>query len=181
VKGVDGVSNADVRAVMDTAKGRPVATFRVENDARKIERLYRLKGYHSSRSRRTSPTPTRARSSRSTCSRARRSRWTTSCSSATTTWRARSSSTFIATHERGFLGLKGGEYVEETLIKDRTSLVNVYRREGYLNAQVLIDDVQFNAEKTRAYITIRITEGPPFTMGRSTSSAPTATRAARTR
>jgi outer membrane protein insertion porin family len=165
VKGVDGVSNSDVRAVMDTAKGRPIASFRVDNDARKIERLYRLKGYHFVQVT---------------------TEITDSEAGKVVTFNvlegpqvsvdkllfigndhvARSKLLdFIATHERGFLGLKGGEYVEETLVKDRTSLVNVYRREGYLNAQVLIEDVQFNDEKTRAYITIRITEGPAFTTG----------------
>jgi outer membrane protein insertion porin family len=165
VKGVNGVSNTDVRAVMDTAKGKPIAAFRVENDARKIERLYRLKGYHF-----------------------------VQVTTAITDSEAGKVVTFdvlegpqvsvdelifigndhiersklldhMATHTRGFLGLKGGEYVEETLVKDRTSLVYAYRAEGYLNAQVQIDDVQFNEEKTRAYVTIRIIEGPAFTVG----------------
>lgn len=165
LKGVSGVPLTDVKAVMDTTKGRPVAGFRVDNDARKIERLYRLKGYHFVQVT---------------------TDLTDSDAGKVVTFNvlegpqvtvdkllfvgndhvARSKLLdFIATHERGFLGLKGGEYVEETLTKDRTSLVNVYRREGYLNAQVLIDDVQFNEDKTRAYITIRITEGPGFTVG----------------
>jgi outer membrane protein insertion porin family len=166
VKGVDGVSNSDVRAVMDTAKGRPVAEFRVENDARKIERLYRLKGYHFVQV--TTEVTDSDAGKVVTFNVLEGPQVTVDTLLFVGNDHVPRSKLldYIATHERGFLGLKGGEYVEETLIKDRTTLVNIYRREGYLNAQVLIDDVQFNEEKTRAYITIRIIEGPAFTVGK---------------
>jgi len=166
VTGVDGVSNSDVRAVMDTTKGRPVAQFRVDNDARKIERLYRLKGYHFVQV--TTEIGDSDAGKIVTFNVLEGPQVTVDTLLFVGNDHVPRSKLldFIATHTRGFLGLKGGEYVEETLIKDRTSLVNVYRREGYLNAQVLIDDVQFNEEKTRAYITIRIIEGPAFTVGR---------------
>lgn len=165
LKGVSELSESDVRAVMDTTRGRPVADFRVENDARKIERLYRMKGFHFVQVR---PEIKDAEAGRTVVFNVLEG---PKVQVETITFKGNEHVTrdklleFMGTQETGFLGLRGADYVEETLVKDRSSLVNVYRREGYLNAKVEIEDVTFSEDKTEAFVTIAVTEGPAFTVG----------------
>jgi outer membrane protein insertion porin family len=163
--GVDELSESDVRAVMDTTRGRPVADFRLENDARRIERYYRLKGYHF-----VQVTPSVADTTEGQVvtftvlegphvtvdtitfkgnDHIPRSRLLES----------------MATQESGFLGLRSADYVEDTLVKDRALLVAVYRSEGYLDATVQIEERRFSDDKSEVYLTIAIREGPAYTVG----------------
>ena len=163
--GVEELSESDVRAVIDTVRGRPIADFRLENDKRRIERLYKLKGYHF-----VQVTHSVAETE----------------AGLTVTFNVlegphvtveeilfkgndhlpRSKMLEVmATQESGFLGLRSADYVEDTLVKDRASLVNLYRSEGYLDASVQIAGRRFSADRTEVYLTIDIREGPAFTIG----------------
>lgn len=165
LKGVAELSESDVRAVMDTTRGRPVADFRIENDARKIERLYRMRGFHFVQVR---TVVTDAEAGRTVTFEVLEG---PKVQVESITFKGAEHVTrdklleFMGTQESGFLGLRGADYVEETLVKDRSSLVNVYRREGYLNAKVEIEDVSFSEDRSEAYVTIAVTEGPAFTVG----------------
>jgi len=167
LRGVSGLSEKDVTAVMDTARGRPVADFRLANDSKRIERLYRLKGYHFVQV--TTDVEDKPEGKIVTFNvlegpkveigsikfvgndHLPREKLT--------------DSRVMATQESGFLGLWGTQFVEETLVKDRNAIVALYRYEGYLNVQVRIADVAFSDDRTKAYITIEIDERPAFKVG----------------
>lgn len=168
LNGVSGISESDVKAVVDTTRGRPLADYRVANDARKIERLYRMHGYHFVEVRTEVADAGDGKSvtfgvlegpkvqvakitfvGNDHIARAKLLDWT-------------------ATQETGFLGLRGADYVAETLQKDRGSLTNYYRREGYLDAVVQIASEEFSEDRRSVSITIAVTEGPAFTIGNVT-------------
>lgn len=163
--GVSGIAESDVRAVIDTTRGRPLADYRVANDARKIERLYRMKGYHFVEVRTETADSGDGKAvtfdvlegpkvqvdkitfvGNEHIARSKLLDW-------------------MATQETGFLGLRGADYVAETLQKDRGSLTNYYRREGYLDAVVQVQSEEFSQDRRRVSITIAVTEGPAFTIG----------------
>jgi outer membrane protein insertion porin family len=165
--GVSELSEKDVTAVMDTTRGRPVADFRLANDARKIERLYRMKGFHFVQvTTEVSDAPGGKLVRVNVLEGPKVSVDKITFKGNDHMQRAKlTDSRVMATQETGFLGLWGADYVEETLIKDRSSLVQLYRSEGYLNVQVRIAAVDFSEDRKKADITIEINEGPAFTVG----------------
>jgi outer membrane protein insertion porin family len=166
IRGASGVSENDVRAVIDTKRGRPVADFRLQNDAKKIERLYRMKGYHFVE---VSSAVTEADGGRSVVFTIFEG---PKVQVDSITFRGNEhlpSSKLLdhmATKQTGFLGLRGADFVEETLLKDRGELARFYRYEGYLNAQVRIADVTPSADRKTVAITMEVEEGPPFVVGK---------------
>jgi outer membrane protein insertion porin family len=165
--GVSELSEKDVAAVMDTTRGRPVADFRLANDARKIERLYRMKGFHFVQVTTELSDAPNGKLVRINVLEGPK------VSVESITFKGNdhinksklTDSRIMATQETGFLGLWGADFVEETLVKDRGSIVQLYRSEGYLNVQVRIAAVDFSEDRRKAYITIEIEEGPAFTVG----------------
>ena len=163
--GVEELSEADVRTVMDTSRGRPVADFRLENDARRIERLYRLKGYHFVQ---VTPSVTDTDAGRVITFTVLEGPHVTVEEIVFKGNDHIPSSKLLdvmATQESGFLGLRSADYVEDTLVKDRASVVNLYRSEGYLDASVQVEQRRFSEDKREVYLTIAVREGPAFTVG----------------
>lgn len=167
VRGASEVSDKDVTAVIDTARGRPVADFRLANDAKKIERLYKMKGHHFVQvTTELSDSPAGKIVTFNILEGP-------SVGVRSITFKGNDhmsrdklvDSHVMATQESGLLGLWGTNYVEETLVKDRNSLVALYRYEGYLNVQVRIADVAFSEDREKADITIEINEGVAFKVG----------------
>jgi outer membrane protein insertion porin family len=165
--GVSELSEKDVTAVMDTTRGRPVADFRLANDARKIERLYKMKGFHFVQvTYELSDSPAGKIVAFNVLEGPKVSvKKITFKGNDHITREKLTDSRYMATQESGFLGLWGADFVEETLVKDRNSIVQLYRSEGYLNVQVRIAAVDFSEDRTQAFITIEINEGPAFTVG----------------
>ena len=165
LRGLSDLSESDVRAVIDTSKGRPVADFRLDNDARKIERLYRLRGHHFVEvTKETTDTDAGKIVTFNVLEGPKVQVDKITFKGNDHIPRAKLLD-FTATQESGFLGLRGADYVEETLLKDRNSLVSVFRRDGYLNAQVQVEDVTFSEDRRKAFITILVNEGPAFLNG----------------
>ena len=54
---------------------------------------------------------------------------------------------------------------EEALKEDLVALKQLYRREGFLDAQVALDDLRFSDDKRKVEVTIAIDEGPCYTVG----------------
>lgn len=54
---------------------------------------------------------------------------------------------------------------EETLREDVVELRRVYRAEGYLDAEVVLEDLRFSDDKSEVVVTIAFTEGEQYTVG----------------
>ena len=163
--GVEELSESDVRAVMDTTRGRPVADFRLENDERRIERLYKLKGYHFVQVTHDVKETEGGRVVTFTVLEGPHVTVDTITFKGNDHIPNGKLLENMATQESGFLGLRSADYVEDTLVKDRAMLLNVYRSEGYLDASVQIEERRFSEDKTEVYLTIGVREGPAFTVG----------------
>ncbi len=59
----------------------------------------------------------------------------------------------------------GNTFREDMLREDLVALKELYRFEGFLDAEVALDDMRFSDDKQRVEITIAITEHQPFTVG----------------
>jgi outer membrane protein insertion porin family len=55
--------------------------------------------------------------------------------------------------------LHKSHYRESTLESDLVSLVALYRKNGYLDASAALDNLRYSEDRSRVWITIRITEG----------------------
>lgn len=165
LNGVSAFTDSEVRAIMDTVRGRPIADFRVQNDARKIERLYRLRGYRFVQVDAQVEDTDAGKTVTFTVLEGPQVDVAEITFVGNESFPEAKLLEWMGTQETGFLGLSGAPFVEETLVKDRTSLVNFLRREGHLDATVQIDPVEFSEDRSEAFITIRIQEGPAFTIG----------------
>ena len=74
----------------------------------------------------------------------------------------------MLTKEGGYLSFLTGEgnYREEVFQRDVAVIQSVYYDRGFINVQVEKPDVSMSADKRYIYITIRIKEGEPFTVGK---------------
>ncbi len=168
IRGAEGVSEADVRAVTETARGRPLAQFRLDNDVRKVQRLYRLKGYHFAEV--TTQVTEFGEGRRVTFvvlegPHVQVERITFQGNASLVRDKLLDN---MVTQESGFLGLRGADFVEETLRQDLLLLQNFHRREGFLDAQVELADLSFSDDREEAFITIAVQEGPAYTVGNVT-------------
>lgn len=168
VLGTEGLSSSEVREAIETSAGRPLADFRVENDKRKVERLYRSKGYHWVQvTARAEPSGTAGEGRRVVFEVLEGPRVDVE----SITFVGNRGLTkeqlldLVATRESGFLGLAPSEFVEETLRQDLLTMRNLYRAEGWLDAQVNLELLEFSTDKDEAYLTIRVTEGPAYHVG----------------
>lgn len=55
---------------------------------------------------------------------------------------------------------------QDVLEQDLVSIKQLYRSEGFLDAEVALDDLRFSDDKTRVEVSISITEHQPYTVGR---------------
>lgn len=165
VTGTDGLTESEVRAVIDTSAGRPLAEFRVVNDQRKIERLYRTKGYHFAQ---VAPRVEEQDGGKRVVFEVLegpqvsidRIDFTGNVSFPKDKLLER-----VAMHESKLLGLIPGEYVEETVRQDLLTIRNFYRSKGWLDAQVDLADVTFSEDRKKVVISVRVVEGAGYTVG----------------
>lgn len=163
--GLGSLSETEVSAVIETAKGRPMAEFRVENDARKITRLYKQQGFHFVE---VEFEINDAVDGRDVVFNVREG---PSVSVDELVFEGNASRTKgelgdnMATSEGGFLGLGASDFVEETLRLDLLTLRNYYRSEGWLDAAVDLLDLEFSDDREDVTIRIAVTEGPTYKVG----------------
>ncbi len=70
----------------------------------------------------------------------------------------------VETGKRRFPFFLRPVFDEETLEADLVALRNVYRDQGWLDAVVELDHLEFNAERNRVTINIAVDEGPRYTV-----------------
>ena len=163
--GLGSLSETEVRAVIETAKGRPLAEFRVENDLRKILRLYRQKGFHFVE---VESDVTDAVGGKDVVFTVREGPSVSVDEVVFEGNKSRTASELgdnMATSGGGFLGLGASDFVEETLRLDLLTLRNYYRSEGWLDAAVDLVDLDFTDDREDVIIRIAVTEGPTYKVG----------------
>lgn len=165
VRGTDGLSETEVREVMETSSGKPIADFRLANDRRKVERLYRSKGWHFVQvAPRIEDLPDGKRVIFEVLEGPR-----VEIEKITFEGAAAFPKDKLLDHalmrETSLLGLAPGYFVEESVRQDLLSLRNFYRASGYLDAKVELADRVFSDDRRKATLTIRVTEGPAYTIG----------------
>ncbi|MCE9635397.1 MAG: outer membrane protein assembly factor BamA [Planctomycetes bacterium] len=165
IVGTDGLSLTEVSDIVETKAGLPLAEFRVANDQRKIERLYRSKGWHF-----IQVTP-RIEASGDGKRVVFEILEGPQVEIGTITFEGNTSFPKdkllerVAMRETKFIGLVPGYFVEETIRQDLLSIRNFYRSEGWLDAQVELADRRFSDDRKKATVEIRVTEGAPYTIG----------------
>lgn len=163
--GVDEVSEIEVRAVIDTSAGRPIAEFRVQNDRRKIERLYRSKGYHFVQ---VAPRTEDRADGKAVIFEVLEGPGV-EIEDIVFEGNVAFPEDVLLDHalmrERKLFGLRPGPYVEETVRQDLLSIRNFYRFEGWLDAEVALLDREFSDDKSRVTVRIQVSEGPAYTVG----------------
>jgi outer membrane protein insertion porin family len=165
VAGVEGLSKDEVRRAIETTTGRPVAEFRIANDQRRIEKLYRTKGYHFVQ---VTPRTTETATGRQIVFEILEGPQVEVDEIEFTGNRAFPKDKLlerVATQETKLLGLSPGYYVEETVRQDLLTIRNFYRNEGWLNAQVELEDVAPSPDRSEVKITIRVIEGEAYMVG----------------
>jgi len=60
---------------------------------------------------------------------------------------------------------RGGEFDEEKFQKDKEKIVELYRKEGYIDAKVISDSIWFAPDKRDMFIKLRVEEGPRYLFG----------------
>ncbi len=163
--GIDQLSRKEVTAVMETRSGRPLAQFRVDNDARKITRLFRDRGYHF----------VEVNSRVEDVGEDKRVVFTIlegpSVDVDEILFEGNDAVSrddlldHMATREPGFLGLGGSSFVEETVRLDLLTLRNYLRSEGWLDANVDLVDLDFSDDRGDVTVRIGVTEGNAYTVG----------------
>lgn len=169
VVGTDQVSETEVRGVMETAPGRPLADFRVQNDRRKIERLYRSKGHHYVQvTPRVEDAAGGAKKVTFEVLEGPEVEIDEIVFAGNTAFRKEDLLEQAAMRERAWFGLRPGPYVEEMVRQDLLSIRNHYRLQGWLDAQVELEDVAPSADRRRVTLKIRVVEGPVYKVGNVT-------------
>ncbi len=61
---------------------------------------------------------------------------------------------------------RGGEFDQEKFQKDKEKIVELYRKEGYIDAKVVSDSIWFDSNKKDMFIKLRVEEGPRYLFGK---------------
>lgn len=163
--GLGSLSETEVSAVVETRKGRPLASFRVENDARKIVRLYRQKGFHFVEVESEVADAVDGKDVLFVIREGPQVSVDEIVFEGNTAVARADLLDHMATSEGGFLGLGASDFVEETLRLDLLTLRNYYRAEGWLDASVDLVDLAFSEDREDVVIRIAVTEGPVYQVG----------------
>lgn len=163
--GIDGGSQNEVEDVIETQRGRPLADFRLENDRRRVERLYRRRGFHFVEVLTSTSDYADGKRVVFDILEGPRVEVTDIVFSGNESLADEELDDQMATGERGFLGLAGGDFVEEFLRQDLLTLTNHYRAEGWLDASVELLDLVFNEDRSRVEVRIGVTEGTKYRFG----------------
>ncbi len=161
--GVDQVQEADLKPLVETKVGYPLAKFRVDNDARLLERAYRQRGYHFAEVR---PEILEVEGTRRVVFRIVEGpevlvdevRFDGNASIP--------SSRLLKVMLLRPSGLFSPHpFVERRLEEDRVALARLYRDEGFLDVRVVVRDVSFRDDREEAVITFAVEEGRPWALG----------------
>jgi outer membrane protein insertion porin family len=162
--GVAAFKEEELRTLVDTRPGYPLAGFRLENDVGRLERRYRDEGYHWAEVKAEALDDEGARrvlfrvvegpyvkvsevlfeGNEQISSKRLRGEMA-----------LRPSATFLTSTP----------FVERRLEEDRVALARYCRDQGFLDAKVWIRDTTFNAARDKATLRVLVEEGGPWNLG----------------
>ncbi len=162
--GLDRLAETDVSENVETRAGRPLAAYRLENDARRIERFARQQGYHFVEVETVVTDVGDTKAVQFVVREGPQVSVDAIVFEGNAGLRREDLLDHMATRESGFLGLGGSDYVEDTVRLDLLSLRSYYRYEGWLDARVDLLEPQFSDDREDVRLTIAVTEGPVYTV-----------------
>jgi outer membrane protein insertion porin family len=161
--GVRNLKEDDLRTLLDTRTGYPLAVFRLENDVNRIARRFRDEGYHWIDVKAETPDDEGAKRVIFRVVEGPRVRVNEIV--------FKGNPTIPEGKLRAVMALRPGwllsptDFVEGRLDEDSVALSRYYHDQGFLDARVWIRPVVFNADRDLATITVVVEEGEPWTVG----------------
>ncbi len=154
---------ADLRADAETRRGYPLASYRLESDARRIARRYREDGYHFVE---VKPEVLDDADAKKVVFRI-----VEGPRVLVTDVTILGNASFPYARLRRLMDLRSSRllsphpYVERKIEEDRVALLGFYRDEGFLDARVSVRDVRFADDRSGATLTVVVEEGGAWTVG----------------
>lgn len=168
IHGVEEFEDAEIREMLSTKVGFPLFPYALATDAEDIVEIYRMRGYYHVQV----PEP----SITTVCGGGRRIDFTVVEGPEVEVDRiVFRGNTHICradllevmrTEEEGFIPfLSDAIFRMDTLLEDLVALRRRVEAEGFLDAEVVLDDLRFSDDKENVVITIAIIEHQPYTVG----------------
>ncbi len=169
IRGNDALDNAEVRNLLRTREGFPLSPYHLAADREDVEEAYRLQGHHFA----NVPEPEVI----TLPGGGRRVIFTVVEGPAVAVSRIvfRGNSHLaqkdllevMLTETPNFIENIIGDLVfrQHVLEQDLVAIKQLYRSEGFLDAEVALDDLRFSDDKSRVEISISIIEHQPYTVG----------------
>ncbi len=169
IRGNDTLDDAEVKGLLRTREGFPLSPYQLAADREDVEEAYRMRGHHFAHV----PDPRVI----TLPNGGRRVIFTVVEGPATSVSRVvfRGNSHLerkellevMITESPNFIEEIIGDltFREDVLAQDLVSIKQLYRSEGFLDAEVALDDLRFSDDKSRVEISISITEHQPYTVG----------------
>jgi outer membrane protein insertion porin family len=168
VYGASEMSEAEIRGMLQTRVGYPLFPYTLASDAQDIVEAYRARGYHFAHV----PEPLVT----TVCGGGRRVDFTivegpkveVTCIlfRGNTCIPRKDLLEAMQTEEEGFLAfLSDAPFREDVLREDIVALQRLYRSEGYLDAEVFLEDLRFSDNRSCVAIILGIVEHRPYCVG----------------
>lgn len=156
-------AEADLRALVWTKTGYPLASFQLENDVRLLERKYRDAGHHFVEVRAESLEEEGARRILFRIVEGPEVQVDAVRFEGLRRFPVKRALDALALRPSGFLAPR--IFVERRLEEDRVALARALRGEGFLEGRVWLRGTAFSEDREEATITWAVEEGEPWTLG----------------
>ena len=161
--GIDHFTEEELKPLVDTRTGYPLAAYRLENDVRVLERKYRDAGFHFVEVRAETLEEEGARKVIFRVVEGPEVDVEAVRFQGLRTVEAKTLLQVMALRPAGLLSSR--PYVERRIEEDRVAVARLLRDEGLLDARVWYRGVDFNADRDEATLTYAVEEGEPWTLG----------------
>jgi outer membrane protein insertion porin family len=167
INGLEAMKREEVEPLMRTKAGFPLFRDYLDLDAEDVATAYRRRGYALADVSWSAPTPLPGGGVRVAFTVVEGPKVSVRRLDfhGNTVFRRSDLVDVMQTRKGGFLGIGGKEYVEETFLEDLVELRKLYRSEGYLDAEVVLERLEFTPDKSEVAIDISVTEGPRYVVG----------------
>jgi len=169
IRGNESMDNSEIKALLRTQEGFPLSPYHLAADREDVEEAYRMRGFHFAHV----PDPEVI----TLPNGGRRVVFTVvegpEVSVSRIVFRGNSNIErkklldVMVTEAPNFIETVLGEltFRQDVLEQDLVAIKQLYRSEGFLDAEVALDDLRFTDDKSRVEISISITEHLPYTVG----------------
>lgn len=161
--GNESFSEAELRPLVDTRTGYPLAGYRLENDVRVLERKYRDAGHHFVEVRTEQLDEEGARRILFRIVEGPEVEVDAVAFEGRVSLPESDLLSVLALRPSGFLSPR--PFVERRLEEDRVALARRLREEGFLESRVWLKGVAFNRDRDEATVTWAVEEGLPWSVG----------------